>query len=316
LDGVTIGCTVEVDGTYITETDIWYPSCVFPHVRDIIIAVRTPKDVRITAYPPWWTPQRLFMLIGALLAVIFGVFAWNVTLRRRAELRGKELADEQIAHVSSELKVYERTRLAVELHDSLSQTLTGISMGIDSALDIAGDATPGLKQRLMLTSKTVEACRKELRNCLWDLRSQALEENDMNDAIQLALGQIVSKKTLSIRFNVPRTRLSDNTTHTILRIIRELAANAVRHGHAAAIKIAGNIEGDKLRFSVRDDGCGFDPEHVPGIDDGHFGLQGIRERIDHLEGEMSIDSEPGRGTKVTVAFNIPLEKLEGEDIDG
>ena len=316
LNGVTIGCTVEVAGTYITETDIWYPSCVFPHVRDIIIAVRTPKDVRITAYPPWWTPQRLFMLIGALLAVIFGVFAWNVTLRRRAELRGKELADEQIAHVSSELKVYERTRLAVELHDSLSQTLTGISMGIDSALDIAGDTTPGLKQRLMLTSKTVEACRKELRNCLWDLRSQALEENDMNDAIQLALGQIVSKKALSVRFNVPRTRLSDNTTHTILRIIRELAANAVRHGHATAIKIAGNIEGDKLRFSVRDNGCGFDPEHVPGIDDGHFGLQGIRERIDHLEGEISIDSDPGHGTKVTVALNIPHEKLEGEDING
>ena len=138
----------------------------------------------------------------------------------------------------------------------------------------------------------------------------------MNDAIQLALGQIVSKKALSVRFNVPRTRLSDNTTHTILRIIRELAANAVRHGHATAIKIAGNIEGDKLRFSVRDNGCGFDPEHVPGIDDGHFGLQGIRERIDHLEGEMSIDSDPGHGTKVTVALNIPHEKLEGEDING
>ena len=309
LDGVTIGCTVEVDGTYITETDIWYPSCVFPHVRDIIIAVRTPKDIRITAYPPWWTPKRLFMLVGALLAIIFGVFAWNVTLRRRAERRGKELAAEQVAHVSSELKVYERTRLAVELHDSLSQTLTGVSMGIDSALDIAGEKIPALRQQLMFASKTVEACRTELRNCLWDLRSQALEEDDMNAAISLALGQIANRKALAVRFNVPRTRLSDNTAHTILRIIRELVSNAIRHGHAKSIKIAGSIDGDKLQFSVRDDGEGFDPEHIPGVDKGHFGLEGIKERINHLGGEMSVDSTPGNGAKVTVRLNIPYEKL-------
>ena len=312
LDGVTIGCSVEIDGTYITETDIWYPSCVFPHVRDIIIAVRTPKDIRITAYPPWWTPGRLLALIGALLAILLGIFTWNLALRRRAERRGKELADEQLAHVSSELKVYERTRLAVELHDSLSQTLTGVSMGIDSALDIAGDTIPGLKKQLLLTSKTVEACRTELRNCLWDLRSQALEENDMNVAITLALGQIVNRKILSVRFNVPRERLSDNTTHVILRVIRELAVNAIRHGHATTLKIAGSIEGEKLRFSVRDNGEGFDPEDIPGIAEGHFGLQGIRERIELLDGTMDVISKQGQGTKVTITLNIPREKMEGE----
>ena len=313
LDGIVPGSRVEASGTYITETDIWYPSRVFPHVRDIIIAIRKPGDVKVLARPPWWTPGRLLALIGALLATLLGIFTWNLALRRRAERRGKELADEQLAHVSSELKVYERTRLAVELHDSLSQTLTGISMGIDSALDIAGDAIPGLKRQLILTSKAVEACRTELRNCLWDLRSQALEEDDMNAAITLALGQIVNRKILSVRFNVPRNRLSDSTAHAILQIIRELAANAIRHGHATSIKIAGSIEGEKLRFSVRDNGDGFDPEDIPGIEDGHFGLQGIRERIELLDGQMDVESGRGQGTKVTVAFTIPLEKIEGDE---
>ena len=281
-------------------------------MRDIIIAVRTPKDIRITAYPPWWTPQRFFMLIGALLAVVFGIFAWNMALRRRAERRGKELAAEQVAHVSSELKVYERTRLAVELHDSLSQTLTGVSMGIDSAIDLAQGLSDDLKRQLEYTSKTVAACRTELKNCLWDLRSEALEAADMNEAIKLALGQIVKPSALSVRFNVPRAQLSDKTAHTILRIIRELATNAIRHGHATEIKIAGSIDGETLRFSVRDNGCGFDFDLAPGITEGHFGLQGIQERLDLMDGDMAIESAPGKGAKVTVSVRIPAGKTTGE----
>ena len=311
LDDVSVGCTLDITGICIAETENWSATRMFPSIREIFIAVRTPQDVTLIARPPWWTPVRLVTLIGALLAVLLGIFAWNVALRRRAELRGKELADEQLAHVASELKVVERTRLAVELHDSLSQTLTGISMGIDSALDIAGDASEELKKQLNYTSKTVEACRTELRNCLWDLRSQALEESDMNAAIQLALSQIVSKTALNVRFAVPRVRLSDKTTHTILRIIRELATNAVRHGHASAIKIAGSIDGEKLRFSVIDNGTGFDPDHAAGVGEGHFGLEGIRERVDRLDGEVDISSSHGRGTKVTVAFDIPPAKIEG-----
>ena len=59
-------------------------------------------------------------------------------------------------------------------------------------------------------------------------------------------------------------------------------------------------EGDKLVFSVSDDGCGFDAEHVPGPRDGHFGLIGIRERVRKLNGSFNIRSKPGVGTKATI----------------
>ena len=97
----------------------------------------------------------------------------------------------------------------------------------------------------------------------------------------------------------------DNTAHTILRIIRELAINAVQHGKATSIKVAGSVEAGKLLFSVKDNGCGFDPERAPGMAQGHFGLQGIRDRIEAFEGEMSVQSAPGKGSRIAITLNLP-----------
>ena len=58
-------------------------------------------------------------------------------------------------------------------------------------------------------------------------------------------------------------------------------------------------------FSVRDDGSGFDPDNCPGLRDGHFGLQGVRERIKKFNGEMSIESQPGTGTRIALSFVLP-----------
>ena len=302
FDGVEIGCVLDASGICLMETDNWRPSAPFPHIEGFAIIVRTPNDIRILAHPPWWTPGRLLAVIGTLLAALFGIFVWNRMLNRRAERRGKELAAEQVAHVTSDLKVYERTRLAVELHDSLSQNLTGVSLAIRAANQLADSDPAGMRKSLGLAAKSLDSCREELRNCLWDLRNLTLEESDMNEAILRTLAPHVGDARLTIRFNVPRDRLSDNTAHSILHIIRELASNAVRHGNATEIRIAGAIENDKLLFSVSDNGCGFDPENRPTIADGHFGLQGIQDRVDGFEGEMSIDSVPGKGSKVTISI--------------
>jgi len=101
---------------------------------------------------------------------------------------------------------------------------------------------------------------------------------------------------------VPRTILSESAAHDTLRIIRELATNALRHGQARLLRIAGEYRDGLVRFSVRDDGTGFDPSTARGPADGHFGLQGIRERVKDRNGELVIESAPGQGTKVTVTL--------------
>ena len=85
-----------------------------------------------------------------------------------------------------------------------------------------------------------------------------------------------------------------------MNIIRELSVNAVRHGSAHHIWIAGEHQKNTVRFSVKDDGTGFDPQKRPGPMQGHFGLQGIKERVAKLGGSLSIKSTLGKGTKITV----------------
>ena len=249
--------------------------------------------------------RRGFMIAGAVLLLI-GI--WNLALRRIAEKRGQELAGETIARATSDLKVYERTRLAVELHDSLAQTLTGIALELATA-EVTDDSDPKMiKQHLGIAARALRSCRMELRNSLWDLRHETLENDDMEATILKTIQPHRGKADVSVRFSVPRDRISDNTAHAILRIIRELTVNAIRHGQATAIRIAGAVEGDRLKFSVKDNGCGFDPDNCPNDEQGHYGLLGIRERINTFEGQLKIESAPGQGTKATIEIKMPREQ--------
>jgi len=301
---LTVGCDVEITGVCVMDTDNWRQNSVFPRIKGFSIVIRSPHEIVVRARPPWWTPARLIAVIGTLGFVLAFILFWNLLLRRAVDRRGRELETEITARIGSEFKVCERTRLAVELHDSLAQSLTGATLEVKTADKIADTDANGMHQHLSLAVKTLNSCREELRNCLWDLRNLTLEEATVDDAIRKTIAACSDGASVSVRFNVPRERLSDNTAHTILRIIRELVTNAVRHGAATAIKIAGSIEGDRLLFSVRDNGTGFDSATSPGMAQGHFGLQGIRDRIDVLEGDMSIDTAPGKGTKVTISINI------------
>ena len=161
------------------------------------------------------------------------------------------------------------------------------------------------RRQLSLALRTLDSCRDELRNCIWDLRNQTLDEPVMDKVLLRVIAPHVGDASLAVRFAVPRERLSDNAAHAIICIVRELVLNAVRHGKATSIQVAGCINGDRLLFSVKDDGCGFDVENAPGSDQGHFGLQGVRERIDALGGTMSIESEVDRGAKVSASLRLP-----------
>ena len=297
-----IGCRVAVTGVCVIETGVWLPDTEFPHATGIVLVVNRAGDIAVLSRPPWWTPLRLTAVIGSLLVALVAIFIWNASLRRLAERRGRQLFREQVARAGSEMRIEERTRLAVELHDSISQNLTGASMQIDAAgrnLDRDRDRT---LRHLDIASRTLDSCREELRNCIWDLRNQALDEKDMNVAIRRTVQPHVSGAELTVRFNVPRALLSDNTTHALLRIIRELATNAVRHGGAKSIRIAGALEDGSILFSVTDDGRGFDPDDHPGIAEGHFGLQGVAERVRRLGGRMTVESAPGRGARIALSL--------------
>lgn len=302
FDGIRLGSEVEIVGTCIMEMEDWRPNAVFSRIKGFFIVPHSAADVCIVSNPPWWTARRLTVVIGTLLAALVAIFFWNTSLRRIAERRGRELMREQVERIRATLKTEERTRLAVELHDTLAQNLTGVTMELEAAKRLIDAGKASLLPHLELGSRTLKSCRDELRNCLWDLRSRALEEPDMNTAILRTLKPHADSLSISVRFNVPRRRLSDNLAHGLLRIVRELVINAIRHGRATSVLIAGVLDGNTLRCSVRDNGRGFDPGNAPGILKGHFGLQGIRERIRQLGGTFELDSTPGKGTNARITL--------------
>lgn len=303
-DGLGIGFEVEVTGICVMDTEKMTFNCVFPRVHGYRIVIRTPDDIRVMSRPSYWTPTRLMAIIGILLVTLIVIFIWNRILQHIITRRSRELFHEQIEHYGATLRVDERTRLAVELHDSLSQTLTGVAMEVETAEQFSADAQPQVRQHLALAHRALKSCRDELRNCLWDLRNQSLEEPDMNAAIRQAILPHIKNVKTSIRFNIPRSRFSDKTVHTLLRIIRELTVNAIHHGKATTIQIAGGLEGDTLKFSVTNNGNPFDPDSVPGIPQGHFGIEGIRERIEKFSGTLSYSYTSNHGVRAKVTMKV------------
>ena len=304
LPKIELGAKLEVTGACVFDLDNWRPNAAFPQIKGFRIVSRTAEDLRVVAAAPWWTPARFWSAFGSLAALLVAIFAWNLSLRRLAERRGRQLAAESVAHAESDLKNLERTRLAVELHDSIAQYLTGSSMEVRTAIQSYRANEPDTEAHLAIALKTIDASRGELRNCIWDLRNSTLESQDPNDAIRIALAPHLGDTELAVRFNIPRERLRDETMHTILCIVRELTVNAIRHGGATKIRVAAAIENGCLLCSVTDNGCGFAPESAPGMEEGHFGLQGIRERLKERRGTLTFESAPGRGTKATISIKL------------
>lgn len=303
------GCRISVTGVCVLNVDSWRPNTAFPQIREIFVVARSADDIRILARAPWWTPGRFLAILGALLASLVGFALWNRQLKRAVEAKGRELEHEIIERIGSDFKVAERTRLAVELHDSLSQTLTGVAMKINAANRALPPDGAVARGHLDFAARTLASCRGELKNCLWDLRNNALEDADMAEAVRRIVTPHIGDATLSVRFAALRDRFTESTAHTLLRIIRELTTNAVRHGHASHVQIAGVVENRKLMISIRDDGCGFDVASAPGMELGHFGLEGIRERLREFNGTLEIESSPKGGTRAVVTLTLPPENI-------
>ena len=310
LGRLGLGDRISVDGICVIDTENWTPLSHFPRTKGFSLVVRTPQDIALLARPSWWTPQRLLSILGLLALALFTFLGWNRILNRLVVSKSRQLLQEETAHADDTLRMSERTRLAIELHDSISQALTGIAGLLSAAIKRLGAEHVRDLSPLIAADRMLASCRTNLRHCLYDLRSDASNAPDFETAIRKTLNPQLAGLALDLRFDVPRHRFLDSTIHAVLCILRELVGNARNHGGATRISIVGELDGDRLAFSVKDNGSGFDPQHVPGLAQGHFGLDGIRSRIRRLDGTFTLDSAPGQGTRAVAT--IPLKRNVNE----
>ena len=212
-------------------------------------------------------------------------------LRKQQQMLESHLQETQATleqEISEKTRLEERQRLGRELHDSLSQNLYGIGLGIRTALANVKkerDPTEPLNYCLSLT----EASLVEMRALLFRLRPQSLENVPLADVL-LSHAQAVSARTkLQIDFRADgdsKFNLSFDKKYTLYRIVTEALHNCVKHAKAKAVRIELGCRSGKIVASVKDDGCGFDLENTAG---GH-GLAGMTERIESVGGSLTIES--------------------------
>jgi signal transduction histidine kinase/YHS domain-containing protein len=211
-------------------------------------------------------------------------------------------------HALTEGQEVERSRIAHELHDDTVQSLVAIAQSIELGLNWL--ETDPARAKMLLSNARTQAVEnvENLRRLIADLRPPALEELGIVPALQLLTAQ---NKAVQAQVAVTGTarRIGEQQELTLFRVAQEAIRNAQRHGNAHQIVLELDFQVDEVRLKIRDDGLGFTSPSVLEClaQTQKFGLLGMKERVELLQGALRILSEPGKGTVVEVS--LPLDQI-------
>jgi ligand-binding sensor domain-containing protein/signal transduction histidine kinase len=256
--------------------------------------------------PVFW--QRWWFQLSAVLACVLAV----LLLYR---LRLHQLTDQM--NVRFEERLGERTRIAQELHDTLLQGFLSASMQLHVVADRLPEESPAkdsLGRILQLMGRVTE----EGRNAVQGLRSPRSGSLDLEQALSRIQEEFTLETKTGFRVIVdgrPRP-LHPVLRDEVYRISREALVNAFLHSQAKAIEVELEYGSNQLRILVRDDGRGIDPKVLQTGRDGHWGLQGMRERAENIGARLHVWSGAMAGTEVqlSVPGKIAFEDHDSNEI--
>jgi len=227
-------------------------------------------------------------------------------LNRELEARIVDRTAQVVDHQRALAVVEERQRLARDLHDSVTQTLFSISLGVRNARGLVRRDPEAAVAALAEQEAAARQALGEMRALLVQLRSAAAEETDLTAALREHCATLARQGALTVTLDLPATLpLPAATANELLLIARETLHNVVKHGRVETATCALAVEGDAVLLTVTDRGQGFDPAAES---DSGLGLRGLRERAAALGGTVEITTAPGAGT--TVRVRAPVKKEE------
>jgi signal transduction histidine kinase len=283
VDAIRPGSRLSVTGVYS------YQEGPPPSFR---IFLRSAGDVRVLAAAPWWTLRHTAVMAGILaLGACVGAFWMRMLANRKRQ--------------EYQAVLTERTRVARELHDTVEQGLAGITLQLEAVAGCLQTAPDAARQLLDVARQMLRYSLEETKRSVMDLRSRALETRDLQGALtnlarQMTLGTRIQAE---VHVTGQPQRLDAAQEHHLLRIGLEALTNALKHGDATRIDIELRFGPEATNLIVSDNGRGLAHDE-PMVHGGHFGLQGVRERVDKLGGLLEIDSPPGAGTRLAVMVPV------------
>ena len=200
----------------------------------------------------------------------------------------------------------ERKRLSREIHDGPAQMMANVLLRSDLIERTYREKGPELAfLEIKSLKEMVRDALTEVRRIIYDLRPMALDDLGLVPTLKKYLETTEDyNKGIKLYFqsNGKEVRLPSNYETAIFRLVQEAITNAVRHGKASKIEVKVEWLKNQVTLIVKDNGSGFDQSIVKNQS---FGLLGMKERIELVNGEFSINSSPGNGT--VLMFQIPLE---------
>jgi signal transduction histidine kinase len=193
----------------------------------------------------------------------------------------------------------ERTRMARDLHDTLLQSLAGLALQIGGLSKVVTSESG--KRHLRRLRAQADECLREAREAIWNMRKAGSQSLDLAAELR-ASGERLNAVDFSVE-GKPKC-IPINLGEHLLRIGREAMTNAARHSRAERVRVRLGYGTDSIHLQVVDNGRGFNlDEGRPG----HFGLTGMRERTERIQGSIAITSELSHGTSVHVTVSNPRD---------
>lgn len=280
------------------------------------LLLRSENDIVVVSRPSWWTLQRTY--VALLIVAGLGIFAflWAFTMRRTLTQRTKQLAremrDRRDAALEFQGAIRERTRLAANLHDTVLQTMAGLAYQLEACGQRGQSEPESFRGHLATARRMVQHGQDDLRNTVWALHCLPLDDGTFLDSVEHAVRKIGQGHDTTIQVTCADDFpfLADFIAGNLLLVIQESIHNALKHANARRIDVELNVSRDKDRVSVRirDDGSGFEVSRRRTSSDGHFGVEGMEQRIERLCGTFEIQSQVGAGT--VVHADIPLREFD------
>ena len=212
----------------------------------------------------------------------------------------------------------ERTRLAREIHDTLAQSFTGVSLQLEAVRGLTRKLTEASSQASSVPVSSLEDAQtyirrardlarkglSEARRSVQALRSEALETDNLTDALRKMLDQPTRDTGLKTQFHLSGEAhlLPDDLQLNLLRIAQETVTNVLRHAQATQLTLMLSFSPHQICLQAIDDGVGFEVRSLEDI--GGFGLIGIRERSTRFGGQVNIFSQPAQGTRIEVVMPL------------
>lgn len=205
----------------------------------------------------------------------------------------------------------EKKRISRDLHDETGQIVIalGASLNIIEKELKKGNTEKALSL-INENRKLIDEIASKMKSMALNLRPPALDILGLSAVLREYFSQCTTSNPIKIRFNenLKEAKLNENVEITLYRIVQEAIYNILKHSKAASVKVDLIFEDKKLKLYIEDDGKGFDiQEYSQKTDPSKMGLKGIKERVDILKGDFSIESMPYRGTKLTII--LPQESV-------